>query len=341
MRGCLAILPVAILCGCDAGTLAPVWGTRESRERRAYAAVRSASEEMALGNTATARARIDSAIAMLGGDETGRTEVARRLLQMGRHEAAERVLFPLLSRDDVAGVPALTWGILAVAANRKGDRGTEARAWDRARTAASNERTMFGARPKNEIDRARTVRRLLDLADYHDLSPGDASSEIEACREAVEVARQSPVARARLAMALADHGESTETRNEAVENGLLGLQYAAEQGGAGDLEATLKDAYGWALVRRGVGDDVSAAHRVLAEAAEVDPENPVVRYHYGMALRKSGLKERAGVEFGRALLLRPDYAEARSARREVEAELGASAGRHQSPPRRNIDRKGP
>ncbi|MFM7322282.1 MAG: tetratricopeptide repeat protein [Armatimonadota bacterium] len=313
------------LVGCDGAPLGASLGSRESRERRSFEMVRSASEEMALGDAATARSRIDNAISVLGGDVRARTEVARQLLLLGRHEAAERVLYPLLSRDDVTAVPALSWGVLAVAAGRKGDAGTEARARDRARTAASAERAAFGARPRQDLERARLVRRLLDLADYHDMAPVDASAVVAACREAVEVARQSPIARARLARALADHGTTSQDRREAAESGLLALQYAAEQGGAGEQEAMLKDAYGWALVRRGESNDIAAARRVLAEAIDADPENASVRFHYGVALRSAGLLERAAVEFGRAVLLRPDYTEAREARRQVETMPGFGA----------------
>ncbi len=320
------MLAATVLAGCESGGLTAL-GSRESRERRAFVLVRSASEEMALGDTATARTEIDNAIAVMGGDVRARTEVARRLLLLGRHEAAERVLFPLLSSDDVTAVPALAWGVLAVSAKRKGDPGTEARARDRARTAASAEKAAFGARPKSDLERARLVRRLLDLADYHDLPPADPRAVVETSREAVEVARQSPVARARLARALADHGTSAQDHREAVESGLLALQYALEQGGAGEQDALLKDAYGWALAQRGIADDVAAARRVLAEAADADPENASVRYHLGMALRKAGMLERAAVEFGRAVLLQPDYTEARRARKEVEATPGFGAKR--------------
>lgn len=313
-----AALAAIALTGCDASPLGASLASRESRDIQAAAMVRRAVDDMGSGDSATGRSRIDGAVALLGRDTRARAEIARQLVELGRPDAAERLLLPLLDDRANAGVGPLAWGILAMAASKKGDRGTEARARARAEAAATAEIARFGARPRDDQGRAEAIRRLLDLADYHALPLiAQPRQEIAACREAVAVARQSPLCRSRLARALADHATTAAERDEAVQNALEAIQYANEQGGFAD-EAALKDIYGWALAQRGRDVDVDGARRVLREAADIDPENASIRYHLGMAFIRDGLGDRAMVELNRALMLRPDYPEAESARRELE-----------------------
>jgi Tfp pilus assembly protein PilF len=304
--------------GCDAGPAGVALGSRQQREERALQLVRDAVSDLSKGATSSARGRIDSAVALRGGDASARTRVAVDLLEAGRPEAAERLLMPSLSDTNPSALPALGWGVLATAAAKQGDSETEQQARTRAVEQARREAERFGTRPSTDIERVRRIRELLDLAKYHSLPPADGRQVIAACREAVAVARQSPIARSRLARALADYGRTNAERDEAVETALEAIQFHREQVGAARDLADLHDAYGWALLRRGQGTDTEAACRVLGDAIEDMPENPDLRLHYGLALAACGKRDAAEVELGRALLLRPDFPEAMAAKQAIE-----------------------
>lgn len=313
------------IVGCDSGPAAVALGSRQQREDRAHHLVRDAVNDLASGATASARGRIDSAVALRGGDASARTRVAVDLMEAGRPEAAERLLLPALSQNNPDALPALGWGALATAAAKRGDSDTERQARERAVERARREIQRFGTRPTTDIERVRRIRELLDLAKYHSLPPADGQAVIAACREAVAVARQSPIARSRLARALADYGASDLEKDEAVETALEAIQFHREQAGGAGEPAELQDAYGWALLRRGQGTDTEAACRVLGDAIEDMPENPDLRFHYALALAACGKRDAAAVELGRALLLRPDFPEAMAAKQSIGESVGDSA----------------
>jgi len=323
MRPTLSVAVVLGLwiVGCDSGPAAVALGSRQQREDRALQLVRDAVNDLASGATASARGRIDSAVALRGGDASAKTRVAVDLLEAGRPEAAERLLLPALSQSRADALPALGWGVLATAAAKRGDSETERQARERAGEQARREIERFGTRPATDIERVRRIRELLDLAKYHALPPADGKAVIAACREAVAVARQSPIARSRLARALADHGVSDAEKDEAVETALEAIQFHREQSGGVGESAELQDAYGWALLRRGQGNDTEAACRVLGDTVEDMPENPDLRFHYALALAACGKRDAAEVELGRALLLRPDFPEAMAAKQSLGESL--------------------
>ncbi|HEX3000554.1 MAG TPA: tetratricopeptide repeat protein [Armatimonadota bacterium] len=76
------------------------------------------------------------------------------------------------------------------------------------------------------------------------------------------------------------------------------------------------DSLGWALYQR---DDVAAALPQLTAASERIPSSGEIRYHLGMALARSGLRDRALVELGKAVILEPDLTGAREALALVRA----------------------
>ena len=307
-----------ILTGCDSPPVGGLVGSRQQRETRAWTLVQEAVSDLATGATASGRGRIDSAVSLLGGDAEAKSRIALELLELGRPEAAERLLLPWLSEPESDRYPPLGWGVLCAAAAKRGEAATAMKARERALAAARREIGRFGERPQGDLERARRVRELLDLASYHGLDPIDGSAMIAACREAVAVARQSPLARSRLATALADHATTDAEREEAVETALESIQFHNEQGTTGADSAMFRDAYGWALLRRGKKGDVAAAMRVLADAAEESPDSPQIRFHLGLAMMAGGRPERAAVELGRAVLLRPDYPEAIAAKNLLE-----------------------
>lgn len=325
MRFLLAVLltGVGFLAGCEAVPAANLFSNKQQRDEQSRLLVRQAVADLTSGAATAARGRIDTAVALRGGDGVAKTLVAIELMELGRPEAAERLLLPFLSLPGATTLPALGWGVLATAAAKRGDTEAELQARERAMVQAKSVAARFGERPTSEIDRARRIRELLDLAKFHGLPPADGKAVVAACREAVAVARQSPVALSRLARALADYADSDADRDSAVDTALEAIQFQREQKGNAIASAELRDAYGWALLRRGRGDDSQAALRVLGDAVEDQPENPELRLHFGMALAAGGQQERALVEIERALLLRPDYPAAQLAKQEL-GEAGRS-----------------
>jgi Tfp pilus assembly protein PilF len=57
----------------------------------------------------------------------------------------------------------------------------------------------------------------------------------------------------------------------------------------------------------------------LKEAGEKNPNNPVIRYHLGMAYFKNGDKELAKKELAKALALDPKFTGADEARTTLQA----------------------
>lgn len=83
------------------------------------------------------------------------------------------------------------------------------------------------------------------------------------------------------------------------------------------------DVLGWLHYRDG---DYPLAATFLERAVAADPKQPEFRYHLGMALYRSGRKERALEELGRALTDDADYPgldEAKAVHAELQAELEA------------------
>jgi predicted Zn-dependent protease len=82
------------------------------------------------------------------------------------------------------------------------------------------------------------------------------------------------------------------------------------------------DTYGWTLFLSGSAEE---GRRVLIEAAEALPANPLVRYHLGRAHAHAGDGARARTELEAALAIDPNFPKATSARAALAA-LEAGGG---------------
>jgi Flp pilus assembly protein TadD len=148
------------------------------------------------------------------------------------------------------------------------------------------------------------VLRYLQAGNYYGEIKGEPEKALTILREACRLAPDSAVTRNALGYTLADKGTKPEHFDEALALTKKAAEQMPESG-------SILDSYGWALYKK---NDLKAALRVLADAAEAEPETPEIHYHLGMALQTTGQLREAKLEFDRALLLRPDYAEARRER---------------------------
>ena len=87
------------------------------------------------------------------------------------------------------------------------------------------------------------------------------------------------------------------------------LQLAPEEG-------AIIDSLGWALYQRG---DLTAAIRQLRRAVAALPGDAEVRFHFGVALARAGLRDPALVELGKAARQDPKLPGVQAALRQVRA----------------------
>ncbi len=234
-------------------------------------------------------------------------QVAQRLLDAGRPAEAAQFLGRALHDPDrgVAWDPWL-WSILADAWTKTDDRKQAAQA---AAEATARARAILGGIGAAEAGEAgaggtEAVRRLLQAGLYFLERREDTSRALLALREAVRRAPGNPETLNALGYALADKGKTREEFQEALELTRLALHNAP-----GD--PMIMDSVGWALFKNG---DLSGARRILRETVDVAPDAAEIRYHLGVVYAQQGLTGEADIELSRALVLKPDYPEARRAR---------------------------
>ena len=74
------------------------------------------------------------------------------------------------------------------------------------------------------------------------------------------------------------------------------------------------DTLGWAYYKKGLH---GMAITEFEDCLKKDPDNPIIRYHLGMAYLASGQPERGGQSLQEALRLDPDFPEAPNARQAL------------------------
>lgn len=142
---------------------------------------------------------------------------------------------------------------------------------------------------------------------------GDIDAAIEIYEGLYEDLSGSVVVANNLASLLATYRDDEESLERA---------YTVARRLRGTEVPPFQDTYGWILYRRG---DVEEAISYLEPAAEGLPNDPIVQYHLGRALRDAGREEEALAAFRRALDVAPEgddrqqIADARAAVEDLEA----------------------
>jgi len=103
----------------------------------------------------------------------------------------------------------------------------------------------------------------------------------------------------------------------------VALGYAETAREVAPYDPTIADTLGWIYFKKNV---LVTAVSLLKESSEKLPDNPVVWYHLGMALHKTGDQSGAKNALEQALRLNPDFPGAEEAKRTIATLSGSSQG---------------
>jgi putative PEP-CTERM system TPR-repeat lipoprotein len=133
---------------------------------------------------------------------------------------------------------------------------------------------------------------------------GKSSEARRHYEKALELDPHAPVAANNLAWMYADSGASLDLA--------LQLAQTAKQGLPGQPE--VDDTLGWIYYKKG---HPALALGPLQRAVDSAPQNPIYRYHLGLAYLGSGDKDKAAASLGQALKLDPNFEGAAEARKAL------------------------
>jgi Flp pilus assembly protein TadD len=105
---------------------------------------------------------------------------------------------------------------------------------------------------------------------------------------------KAPIAANNLAWIYAENGGNLD----------VALQHAQAAHAATPNSATTADTLGWIYLKKEL---YPFAIKTLGRAVELDPKNPTLHYHLGLAFARSGDVERARVTLETALRLKSDF----------------------------------
>lgn len=308
-----AVVFFLTLTGCNSGTsfsasLLPY----AERTRLADDAIAGAIAAFNKGDQTKGDAYLHRAVILLTGSlsgdfsDEGFIEVSRRIASLGRPNDAMRLLEPLTRDKRVAGDPRL-WAALAdsarKAANTTRANDAQARALEEAKKIAAE----FGKTAPNTKEAAKRA----ELATYagqffSEFAVKEYSKALESYREAHRLLPADLVIRNNLGYMLAEHGNSPQDFNEAVD---LTRSVVEKE----PNHPIFLDSFGWALFKRGNEQerDLEGARRRLREAVDLAPNLPECRYHLAAVYEKQNRPGDALREAERAVFLKPEYAEAK------------------------------
>lgn len=280
----------------------------EEKLTQAVHLLRSASPDLEQGKRA-----LHDALQLRQGQPGAEVAVAERLLSEGLPTNAATVLSEATEQPELANDP-LVWGLLSKAQRKRGDLKAASELLRKARTLAREIlKGVNKAVPKDEHQRLAAVQRFVSAGRFFAELADDTPSAIIALQEAVHLGPGDPLLTDALDVealracgyTLAEYGTTKREWDTAQQLTLQAIKSAKNEDG------TLYDAYGWALYKK---NDVSGALRVLRRAVSLSPNLPQARFHLATVFAKRGERAAALLEFDRALTLRADYPEARSAR---------------------------
>ncbi len=123
-------------------------------------------------------------------------------------------------------------------------------------------------------------------------STGRAPQAEPIYEQVLRIAPENPVALNNLAFIKAQTGSDLDRA--------LSMAQRATQAAPNNLE--IKDTLGWIFIKKSLTED---AVRIFSDLVKADPQNPMYRYHYGMALDQKGDKPGARRELEAALQYQP------------------------------------
>ncbi|MBC8104006.1 MAG: tetratricopeptide repeat protein [Cytophagales bacterium] len=247
-----------------------------------------------------------------GNGSTAYVLLASEITRKGHPSDAARYLIPATQNQDMNWDPML-WATLAEAQNKANDseqaRKSEAEADRRAEAFLQ---TLGQKAPSGSAAVLDRIGRLRQVASYYN-SPREKRPDhaISLLEEALRLNRNALTLND-LGYTLADKGRTSEEFDRAV-----GLTKDAVELAPGN--PIVLDSYGWALFKK---NDLAGARRVLREAVDAEPSIAEMHYHLGVVYGQLGLIREAHLELGRALLLDPDSAEAREAKKRLRQPPG-------------------
>jgi tetratricopeptide (TPR) repeat protein len=244
--------------------------------------------EVAQGQVARARERLNEWLASTPGDPRLRVLSARTSLVAGRTAEAERDLREIVSTDASQLEAYDLLGRIYVSQGRL----------DRALA----EYEALGARVKQPAG----VRTMIGM--IHE-ARGDRVSARAAYEQALQADARAGVAANNLAWMLAQDGQLEEA-----------LRLATVARDAMRQRPEPEDTLGWIYYRKSLPGHAVPAFR---RAIDLAPENPTYHYHLGLALLKAGDEKQGRSALQRALTLKSDFSGADDARARLAAEQGS------------------
>jgi Tfp pilus assembly protein PilF len=290
--------------------------TPEQQERVAQERIEFALKSLERGDSGAADKALNDAVRVMENNSRAVEWVAAEVTRRGRPAAAVRILDRAMKNPDVAASPRV-WVRLAEAHDKAGDTAQAGPAAEEAeRRAAAILATAGKLAPlKRETAPSQTlsqaVQRFRQTGLYYRYDKNDAEKTFLAFREVMRLLPGDPVAKNDLGYFLADLGTTTEQFDEALYLTRVAAEALPDSG-------RVLDSYGWALFKKG---DLLAARRILKSAVDLSPDLAEIRYHFGRVLQAMGQTDGALLEMERALLLQPDWIDARRARDELRAIL--------------------
>ncbi len=286
---------------------------QQEADRSLNYAVLSLDGQAENGDRRSADTAIRAAVQMLGGSGEAYAIVGRELIERGHPAEAVRLLSEAAQNKKNASEILLT-ATLADAYKKAGDTASEARVSAQAAQQAEAIMATVGKTSKtaSETQMAEAVSQYVSVSQYYTDDDKNIPRAFTALREAYRLAPDSPLVLNALGYTLADKGTSRDEFKEAVQ-----LTRAAVDKAPG--VAAILDSYGWALFKTG---DFPGARRVLREAADDGANMAETHYHLGVVYGQMGQIDDARLEFNRALVIRKNYPDAETAKKQLKQPPG-------------------
>jgi tetratricopeptide (TPR) repeat protein len=239
---------------------------------------------------------------------------ARLLLQQGKFADADKFLEPI-TRDNQQNWSPVLWAERAVAQHANDDPSAQESQTEAQRRADNLEKQLLTEKPRDIQEIDKTLVRWTQLGEYY--SAFDAvrnpQKAINAYRKAHSIASANPEMLRSLGYALANLGTESKAYEEAVT--------LTEKAVHLRPSPLYQDSYGWALLKRNKKGDVANATYYLSEAREGASDIPTVHYHLATAQAAQEHYDQADISLARALLLQPDYPEAKVLRAQIKGKI--------------------
>lgn len=314
----LAVFAAVLLgtAGCVLPRVNAPVGPSEEDQRFAMERVNAAAEALRTrGDTTAAMNAVKEAFQLYGGGEadlygngsSAASLIGRQLIDRGQPVFAARYLSDAVKDEKMAQDP-LLWSTLAQAYLVSGDSKNGLSAEQEAERRADailaqigKFQPTTGQPPSPELQRM--VQGFFHAGTYFSDIRQEPEKSFKVLREALRLLPDNPLTLNQLGYTLADRGTTPEHFREALTH----TRRAAEQM---PRNGAVVDSYGWALYKTG---DLKASRRILQQAVSLDPYVPELQYHLGVVLAALGETHAARIAFQRALMIQPNYADAREA----------------------------